>query len=160
MISRKTMRSDGARSNNGARKLDLRALRETPGFMVKLLQLRFFEVFRECFAKLNLTPASYAILLLVRENPGVSTSSVASALQVHAPNLTKLLNGLDKAGLIERRRSQTDGRAVELILSKKGMSVVNQAVDLMNSYNEKVLVGLKASERSRFLQMLKRVIPG
>src|SRR4051812_25365135 len=98
--------------------LDLRALKEkTPGFMIRLVQLKFFEGFYEHFAEFGLTPASYAILTLIRDNPGVAPSAVASLLQLKLPNLIKILNQLESTAIIKRNRSKADRRAVELILT-------------------------------------------
>ena len=95
--------------------LNLRELQKTPGFMVRLVQLKFFEGFYEHFAEFGLTPATYAILMLIRDNPGVPPSALASLLRLKLPNLIKILNELEfdrhhQAQSIEGRSS---GRRID-----------------------------------------------
>jgi DNA-binding MarR family transcriptional regulator len=140
------------------KKLELEALRNTPGFLIRLVQLKFFEGFYEVFAELGLSPASYAILMLVRDNPGVPPSSVAALLRLQLPNLTKILNELDAAGLVKRNRSKSDGRAVEIVLTPKGQRLMKEAVALTEPYNRRMLAPLDASERTTLIALLNRLM--
>ena len=139
--------------------LDLSELKQTPGFMVRLLQLKFFEAFYPRFAELGVTPASYAILVTVRDNPGVAPSAVATVLRLQLPNLIKLLNAIEDDGLIRRIRSSTDRRAVELVLTAKGEKITREAVRITKPYNREMLAPLDADEQERLLEMLNRLVP-
>jgi DNA-binding MarR family transcriptional regulator len=139
--------------------LNLRLLKETPGFMLRLLQLHFFETFYAHFAEVGLTPATYAILVMVRDNPGVGASDIAGVLRVQLPNLIKLLNELETAGLIKRMRSKADGRAVELVLTAKGEKVSDQALKMTKPYHQTMLSGLDEGEQRRFIETLSKLMP-
>lgn len=138
--------------------LDLRALRATPGFMLRLAQLKFFEGFYEHFAALGVTPATYAILTLIRDNPGIPPSSLASLLRLKLPNLIKILNELETSGSIKRSRSKSDRRAVELVLTAKGTKLINDAARTTEPYNRLMLAPLNETERSTLLALLNRVV--
>jgi len=139
-------------------RLDTRALRRTPGFMIRLVQLKFFDGFYEVFGDLGLSPAKYAVLTLVRDNPGVPPSSLAALLRLRLPNLTKLLNELEAAGLLKRKRSKTDRRAVALFLTAQGEDLIQRAVALTEPYNRQMLAPLDANERSVLTQLLNRIV--
>ena len=53
-----------------SRELDLSSLRQTPGFMIRILQLENFEAFYPHFEKLRLSPVEYAILSRIRGSGG------------------------------------------------------------------------------------------
>ncbi len=91
-MSAKALRRGAKSTQQTERSLDLRALQRTPGFMLRLAQLKFFEGFYEEFAVLGLTPATYAIFVVIRDNPGVPPSSLAGLLRLRLPNLIKILN--------------------------------------------------------------------
>ncbi len=55
-MSSRTVRPGLKSDQQPEKSLDLRALRRTPGFMLRLAQLKFFEGFYEEFAALGLTP--------------------------------------------------------------------------------------------------------
>jgi DNA-binding MarR family transcriptional regulator len=139
--------------------LNLRALQNTPGFMIRLVQLKFFEGFYEQFAEMGISPASYAILALVRDNPGVAPSSVAGLLRLQLPNLIKMLNELESAGLIKRSRSKADRRAVELVLTPKGNKLILEAAKISEPYNRRMLAPLSEAEQGMLIEMLNRILP-
>ena len=139
--------------------LDLRALRNTPGFMIRLVQLKFFEGFYEQFAEFGLTPASYAILILIRDNPGIPPSSLASLLRLKLPNLIKILNELESTGLIKRNRSRADRRGVELVLTAKGAKLILDAARATPPYNRDMLAPLSQAEQGKLLELLNRIVP-
>ena len=139
--------------------LNLRALQNTPGFMIRLVQLKFFNGFYEQFAEMGLSPASYAILALIRDNPGVPPSSVASLLRLKLPNLIKMLNELESSGVIKRNRSKADRRAVELALTPKGTKLIQEAAGITEPYNRRMLAPLSEAEQGTLIELLNRILP-
>ncbi len=149
-----------ANQQPGSKKpLNLRALQNTPGFMIRLVQLKFFEGFYEQFAEIGVTPASYAILALIRDNPGVPPSTVASLLRLRLPNLIKMLNELESSGVIKRNRSKADRRAVELMLTPKGAKLIQDAAKVSEPYERRMLAPLSDAEQRSLIDMLNRILP-
>ena len=138
--------------------LELRLLKETPGFMLRLLQLKFFEAFYPHFAELGMSPATYAVLVMLRDNGGVGASDVAAVLRVQLPNLIKLLNELEAGGLLKRVKSKNDGRAIELVLTAKGEKLADQALKMTKPYNQAMLSKLDEAEQRRFMDALNRLV--
>src|SRR6185312_16009255 len=91
--------------------LDLRGLQKTPGFMLRLAQLKFFEGFYEEFAALGLTLATDAVFAVLPDRPGVPPHRLASLLRLRLPNLLQLFTELASSGFITRNRSEADRRA-------------------------------------------------
>ena len=113
----------------------------------------------EEFAALGLTPATYAIFAIIRDNPGVPPSSLASVLRLRLPNLIKILNELESSGFIKRNRSKADRRAVELMLTPKGAKLIQDGARLTEPYNRKMLAPLSESEQRMLLELLNRMLP-
>jgi DNA-binding MarR family transcriptional regulator len=65
-------------------------------------------------------PSQLAVLLLVRHNPGLTQAAVSRVLDITKTNLVPLLDGLEKRGLLERRKAKGDRRAFALHLTRKG----------------------------------------
>lgn len=158
-MSPKAVRRGAKPAQQMENSLDLRALQRTPGFMLRLAQLKFFEGFYEEFAVLGLTPATYAIFAVIRDNPGVPPSSLASLLRLRLPNLIKILNELESSGFIKRNRSKSDRRAVELMLTPKGAKLIAEGARLTEPYNQKMLAPLSAAEQRTLLELLNRILP-
>ena len=153
------MRPAGKPGQPPEKSLNLQALQRTPGFMLRLAQLKFFEGFYEEFAALGVTPATYAIFAVIRDNPGVPPSSLASLLRLRLPNLIKILNELESSGFIKRNRSKADRRAVELVLTPKGAKLIQEGARLTQPYNERMLAPLSEAEQRTLLELLNRILP-
>lgn len=146
--------------SDSPRELDLSALRQTPGFMIRILQLENFEAFYPHFQALKLSPVEYAILATLRDNEAVTQSELAAVLKMQLPNLVKILSRMEETGTIRRKRSARDKRAVELSLSAAGRKRADEASRLGTSFNAQTLAPLDRQERAAFLQMLARLIEG
>jgi DNA-binding MarR family transcriptional regulator len=143
---------------DGERELDLSALRQTPGFMIRILQLQNFEAFYPFFETLKLSPLEYAILVAVRDNKTVTQSELAGVLKMQLPNLVKILSRMEETGVLKRKRSTRDKRAVELSLSAAGERRADEASRLGENFNAQTLSALSKPEQAAFLQMLVRLV--
>ena len=107
---------------------------------------------------LKLSPLEYAILVAVRDNKTVTQSELAGVLKMQLPNLVKILARMEETGILKRKRSARDRRAVELSLSAAGERRADEASRLGESFNARTLSALSKSEQAAFLQMLVRLV--
>jgi DNA-binding MarR family transcriptional regulator len=147
-----------ARNANCPEPLDLRALQQTPGFMIRVLQIQIFDDFFQYFSSIGISPAEYSSLITIRDNPSATQSEVANALRVRLPNLVKVLLKLKTKGLIKRTRSKTDKRAVKLNLTSNGEKAAVQALKMADAFNRQILSPFSKSEQREFLRMLTVLI--
>ena len=138
--------------------LDLTALQQTPGFMIRILQIHIFEEFFEYFLPVGFSPAEHSLLITIRDNPSVTQSEAASALRIQLPNLVKILTKLEANGLIKRKRSIRDRRAVELVLTPSGEKAAEQTSKMADVFNRLTLSPLSGNEQKQFLLMLSRLV--
>ena len=153
-LTRKTAGGEKPAAQGSSREqdweLNLGALRQTPGFMIRILQLLNFEAFFRHFESLELSPVEYAILITVRDNKTVTQSELAAVLKMHLPNLVKILSVMEEAGIMKRKRSARDKRAVELSLSAAGQRRADEASRLGEIFNAKTLAPLSKPEQAAF----------
>lgn len=140
------------------KQLNLTAMKQTPGFLIRLLQLQIFEEFFEFFADTGFSPATHSILIIVRDNPFITQSELAGVLRIQLPNLVKALVELEDLTLVERRRSTKDRRAVELSLTSKGRKTVGQLTRMANEFNTQLLSKLSDSDRENFVRLLAHLV--
>lgn len=145
-------------TGSNAKTLDLTALQQTPGFMIRILQIQIFEEFFEYFSSVGISPAEHSSLITIRDNPSVTQSEIASVLRIQLPNLVKILLKLEANGLIKRKRSNRDKRAVELTLTSSGEKAAFQASKMADVFNRLTLSPLSESEQKQFLRMLSRLV--
>ncbi|MFO7542731.1 MAG: MarR family transcriptional regulator [Thiobacillus sp.] len=83
--------------------------------------------FRALEAACGVSGAQVWILAAIAETPGITVSRLSEALSVHVSTVSNMLDKLAKAGLVERLRSETDRRVVNLQLSTQGQAVLDRA---------------------------------
>ena len=80
------------------------------------------------FKPLGLTPPQGFLLRSVLSRPGLSQHELATALTVARPTATRLLDGLQELGLIERRAAAFDGRH-SLVHPTKAALAIEQSLN-------------------------------
>lgn len=72
---------------------------------------------------MGLTLARAGALLQLSERDMMSQTELADILDIEAPTLVRLLDGLEKQGLVERREQGRDRRVKQVALTPKGRKV-------------------------------------
>ncbi len=75
----------------------------------------------------GISGAQVWILSTIAGNPGITVSSLSKDLSVHISTASNMLDKLSKAGLVERSRSESDRRVVNLQLTEQGKAILDLA---------------------------------
>ena len=137
--------------------VDLAPLEEMVGYNVHILDLLLYQAFYERFADRSMTPGMFSALLAIRHNPGIRHGALADALLIQRPNMTTLINRLDRDGFLERRFAAGDRRSVELHLSAKGEKAVDRMRALLETQDAKATASLTEKERKTLLGLLRKL---
>jgi DNA-binding MarR family transcriptional regulator len=98
------------------------------------LAKRMIDAFHETERILNLMPAlppgmtpQYIRVLeavhdLEQEKGGARGSEIAERLKLTRPGVTRSLKAMEKIGAVEKRKDTKDGRAVQIVLTRKGQN--------------------------------------
>ena len=98
------------------------------------------------------------IALAKLDDRGVPQQRLAESLGMDENNLVLLLNGLEDAGLIARRRDPDDRRRHIVEITPRGKKVRERAEHAMATVEEDLLHALSLSERATLYQLVRRVI--
>jgi DNA-binding MarR family transcriptional regulator len=82
---------------------------------------------RKELAPLGITGGQASLLWAIRSKPGIGARELAEREGVSPPAMTAYVNRLEAAGLVVRRRSESDRRRVELALTEAGIRVLRSA---------------------------------
>jgi DNA-binding MarR family transcriptional regulator len=82
---------------------------------------------RKELGPLGITGGQASLLWSIRSKPGVGVRELAEGEGVSTPAMTAYVDRLEAAGLVVRRRSESDRRRVELALTDAGMRVLRSA---------------------------------
>ena len=149
-------RSNGATAapdDDAARPIELFTKLSRTGLLLDALQ-------RECLEPHGLAFAEYSVLRLLQAEPKrrLSPSRLAERIVRTTGAVTKLVDRLESAGLVERRPDESDGRAVHVQLTAAGNRLANAASRAYTAGRERVLARLTESEIQATMKSLDRLI--
>jgi DNA-binding MarR family transcriptional regulator len=113
--------------------------------------------YTERLAELDLTSAQTALLRLVAARPGQSQQSLAKQLGTPATRLVPLVDGLEKRGLIERRRNAEDRRLYAVELSEDGRALVARVAQAGAAHERTMTAALTDDERVVLHELLAKI---
>jgi DNA-binding MarR family transcriptional regulator len=99
----------------------------------------------------------YSLLMLVRENPGCTASSLAKALGISMPNTVLWLDRVAAKGWVEREPSQSDRRSNHLRLTALGEEQASAATAALTQAEARGLDPLSLAERAILAELLHRM---
>jgi DNA-binding MarR family transcriptional regulator len=109
-------------------------------------------------AILGATKAQWRVLArLARAGDGVRQIELAEALDVEPITLCRMIDRLEEADLVERRRDSEDRRAWRIFLTAKAAPVIAQLEEMGIGFNADILTGVSAADRATALSVLQRI---
>jgi MarR family transcriptional regulator, lower aerobic nicotinate degradation pathway regulator len=112
----------------------------------------------EALDSIGLTTALFAVLNVLGARDGTIQQQLSSDMGTDPSAMVKLINGLEEAGLAERRRRPNDRRAWEVVITAKGRRTLERARRLAAQVEDKVLGGLTVNDRRQLLTLLRRAL--
>lgn len=110
----------------------------------------------------GLTPAQYNVLRILRGcHPERATcSTIGERLLDRTPDVTRLLDRLERAGLVHRRRAAYDRRVVEVAVTDDGLARLREMDGPMQRTIERITGGLSPEEHATLSRLLDKLRAG
>jgi DNA-binding MarR family transcriptional regulator len=106
-------------------------------------------------AKVGVRPTEGSVLMLIGANPGVRASDVGRELGIQRANMTPLVAGLERRGLLERE--PVDGRSHGLRLTPVGDLVRGQTLAVMQAHDRRLLQRVCSDHTERLAASLEQI---
>lgn len=106
-----------------------------------------------------LTPAQYNVLRILRgAHPArVACSYIGERLLDPTPDVTRLLDRLDRAGLIHRRRGAADRRVVEVGITERGLERLAALDEPVRQLISRLMSSLDEAEQEQLSRLLEKL---
>jgi DNA-binding MarR family transcriptional regulator len=137
--------------------VDTSYLESLLGYNARRAALSVIEVFLQRMAVYDLRPVDFSVLSLITHNPGITSKQLSNSLNILAPNLVAMVNGLERKGMISRQPHPHDGRAMGLHLTDSGLEIMRQAEKTASELEIESTPNLSTSERKTLLRLLQKV---
>lgn len=108
-------------------------------------------------APYNLSFGSFTILWVLWIWGDMETAQLAQECNLAKGTLTGMLNTLEKRGLVERNRIESDMRRMMVCLSAGGSETIAEVYPKFNAFEGEMSAGLTSIEKVQLADLLRRV---
>lgn len=159
MDSKTLARSPSTRNSSVDQiEIDYGSLSEMIGFLVTIARADVFEKFYAMTSDLDIGPFSAAALIIIHKNAGIRHGALASALRTKLSHTTKMLNELERRGLVQRECSDSDRRAFEFSLTAEGRTFTKKLETSMLLVDSRIDENLTEAESRRLKQLIRKML--
>lgn len=132
-----------------------RSLMDTFKRLNRVIHLNMFKNFKP---KQKMTPL-FVMIRLKKANlqGGMRVSEIASSIGITVPAVTQILTSLEKSGLVHRAMDPDDRRAVRVILTPEGESMLDPALKSYDDSFAALIEYLGKADSAKLLGLLTQV---
>ncbi len=138
--------------------LDFGVFSNSPGFLLRLAQLRSFAEFFDAWADTGIKPGEITVLMMIAQNPGVRQGVLARALMIKRAHMTKMIRALEDAGMVTRTVPEDDKRSAELWLNDAGKAKVAELETRVLAHEARDMAPLTRAEAKTLNRLLRKYV--
>ena len=113
--------------------------------------------FRRIFNAYGITEQQWRVLRVLVEEPEAAMTQLSTWTLIPAPSLVGVVDRLESAGLVARRRAARDRRVVRIVATASGRSLQRELMPLVAEAYAALLKGLPPREWARLIASLERI---
>jgi len=126
-------------------------------YLVNRAGARIASAFGEEMHRLGTSLQAWRVLAALREKDGRRMGDVSTTTSIEVSTLTRLVDNMEKDGVVARRRDAGDTRAVLLHVTAAGRRLTRRILPIAKRYEEVALKGFGAAEAATLKAALRRL---
>lgn len=133
-------------------------MKNSVGYLVRRTANLVLPQFEAMFAENELTFSQWTVLMALREWQASTSAEIARSICHDAGSLTRMLDQLERRGLVTRLRSDTDRRVVMLTLTPRGAELVESLMPRVVAFWNTLLGDFSHGEIKTLIGLLTRLV--
>jgi DNA-binding MarR family transcriptional regulator len=130
------------------------------GYQMKRAQTLLRALLETAFENEELNFSQWTVLVRLKEGDAHNSADLARALNYDTGSLTRLIDQLEERKLLIRRKSRTDRRVHDLVLTPAGRAMANAFTPRVVDIHNRVLTDFSRAEVDVFLRMVRKLVGG
>jgi len=127
------------------------------GYILNDVRRRLVLRFEKRARNLSLTMPQCRVLTTLLRNEGASQAKLAQLVDIEPMTMVRILDHMEKEGLIERRVDPQDRRARRLHLARGAKPLLDRIWRLSDATRSEAFTGIERGERDAFIAVLGRI---
>src|ERR1700729_1899156 len=111
------------------------------------------------FRPFDITPSQYNVLRILRGAgaDGLCRNEISERMVTATPDMSRLLDRMERAGWVTRKRAEDDRRQVSTYIMKSGMELLAKLETPTNDFVMRLFAGAAASDLKTVLKVNDRI---
>ena len=122
---------------------------------LKIIKLNYLKAFKAL--NLDFTAEQWVILDMLYQKDGISQADLANASSKDAPTVSRIIDLLEKKGLVKRERFEHDRRRYKVFLSEKGKTDYETALPAVHKLRQQGWQGLSDEDYTTYLRIMNQI---
>lgn len=114
--------------------------------------------FNEVVAEEGLFAGQHHIIMMLEREGCATVSQIADEMRTTAATVSVSIKRLEKAGFVEKRPDESDGRITKIFLTSKALAVTKRIKQKMDNAEETLTSGLTQEEKYILSDLLDKMI--
>lgn len=131
-------------------------VRETISFLLVQAAKEHRGCMEDSFSELGVRVGQDMVLLRLWSEDGLSPTELANRLRVEPATVSRVLNRMEKAELVTRKRNPEDARSFKVYLTDRGRSLQEPVSSSWNQIEAQMLEGLTCDEKVSLRRSLSK----
>lgn len=126
--------------------------------LMSLAQHRLTKATDAAFRPIGISGAQLGVLFLLEKHPGAMLKEVSDGLGINASAITALIGRMEDAGLVRRRPSDDDGRAVHMFATAEGLAKIAAVKPVLARLNARLTADFNEREIATVARFLAAIL--
>lgn len=128
------------------------------GFIINATNTKMKNHLAKALKPYNVTPEQWALLIQLWEQEGITQKELSKKSLKDQPTTTRILDKLEKRGLIRRQANPEDRRAFLIYLTNEGRNMKAPLTGLARQALAEALRGFTDQDQTQLRNLLNRII--
>ncbi len=127
------------------------------GYLIQQISHLLEQLFNKNLANEDLSVSHARLIYLLYKNDGMTQSELQQDLLIKPSSITKLIDVLEKKGLVKREASNEDARIKRIYLTNEGKKKEEILCNIKEKTEVNLLITISESEHQDLIRILKSI---
>ena len=128
------------------------------GFVISATNTKMKNHLAKALKPYNVTPEQWALLIQLWERDGITQKELSEKSLKDQPTTTRILDKLEKRGLIRRQANSEDRRVFLIYLTSEGLNIRAPLTGLARQALAEALQGFSEQDQTQLRNLLNKII--